>query len=346
MSEHENELQKALAENGTFDSEKAKAATAAAVSQFHARLKKVERIMWVYLAVCVGVIVFAWNAFEFASSTKAIVGFGILLLVAYETTILMKLCYWIANTKLTLLKEIKQWQLQTAATPSAVAAEPWGMETRIRQPGLSRWERIVWIAALAIVACAVSTFIHNHTVATITLGQCVALKTDGAGTSTMSVSYRIQGRGPTISFPFTMGRPEEKGAIRWLDERGRELPFDVSTENGQRHYTVRLIEPVMPGEWLRYTQITESPSSATKEGDLWTYQSDFTYGGQNNQYLVTVELPRGAKLVSADPKPVEQSTINGIPRVVLQADRGSNDRFRYKIQYQLANEAGFDEPRQ
>ena len=62
-------------------------------------------LTWVYIIAGVAVMIFSCNSLLAATSTKAIVGFGVVLLVAYETTILVKLRYWIVNTKFTLLRD-------------------------------------------------------------------------------------------------------------------------------------------------------------------------------------------------------------------------------------------------
>ena len=268
-----------------------------------------------------------------ATSTKAMVGFAVLLLVAYETTILVKLWYWIVNTKITLLKELRQWKLQmalsSAASPLSAEAEP-----SSRNLGLSRGERIAWLAALVAVCIGVSSYRPlNETTSNTTIGECVTLKADGAATSLMRVSEPVGL--VTGSLHYTFGEPENVRSVRWLDDRGRELPVDVSTENKQRTYIIHLIEPVMPGEKLQYTQVTEFSSAATRKGDLWTYMGDYTYGCAENRYFVTVELPRGATIVTADPEPSSRWTDNGIERLAFQATRGQNERFRYKIKYRI-----------
>jgi hypothetical protein len=91
------------------------------------------------------------------------------------------------------------------------------------------------------------------------------------------------------------------------------------------------------GERLRYTNIREIPAAATKKGDLWTYHGGFM-SAQGALFLITVELPRGAKIVSVDPKPDEQSTDNDVPRLVFRGTRGCNERFAYEIRYRLARE--------
>jgi hypothetical protein len=340
MNERENELARASAENGAFDPAKAKKLTTDTVSHYHSRLKWAGRLTWACLILEVAVMVFAFNAFLAASTTKAIVGFGILLLVAYETTILMKLWYWIVNTKVTLLKELKQLKLQFALSSAAVSL-PADDETSSRRLGTSRAEHLAWCVALIAASIAVSCcrpLGETSSITPMTIDECITLKADGGAKSLTKISEPIW---PVIgSFHYTFGEPEKVRSVRWLDHRGRELPYDTSIENKQRNYTIHLIEPVTAGEKLRYTQITELSSAATKKGDLWTYVGDYQYGGAENQYLISVELPRGARTVTSDPKAVSQWTDNGIEHLAFQATRAKNERFRYKVEYRLDDNAG------
>lgn len=341
MTEHENQWTKALAENGTFDADKAKRAGEMAVSKYTSGLKKTERIVWAYLTACAVVAVFSFDHLAFATSNKAMIAFGIAFLVAIETTILLKLWYWIVNTKLTLQKEIREWQLQGAASDSAAYVPTWMAEMSFAKPGVSRWERTAWFVGLVLATVMTSSYV-SYSEATapnpLTLSESIKLSPGGAASSTACISYRPQNRLYVESIPFYTGCAD--ATFRWFDERGRQMPFDVSTEDCQRCFTVYLIEPLGMNEWLRYTQIMERPSAATKEGDLWTYKIDYNYGCSINRYFITVELPRGAKVESVEPQPIEQTVNNETPRLVFGATRGRNERFESKIQYRLAEAGG------
>jgi hypothetical protein len=335
MSEHENQWTKALAENGTYDLEKARQAGETAASQYLTGLKKTERILWIYLVGCVIVAVVAFDSLVFATSNKAMMASGMIFLVAIETTILMKLWYWIVNTKLTLQKEIRQSQLQRTVPDSTAYSPTWFAEMSLGKPGLSRWERMAWLIALTLGAAATSGhFTYSAVTAPTqaTVSESIRLSPNGTSSSKSDVSYRT--RRPVESIPFYCGC--ESATFCWLDERGRQLPFDVATTGGQRCFTVYLIEPVGMGEWLRYTEITEVPSMATCQGDLWTFENGFTWGFSSNRFLATVELPRGAKVVSVDPQPVQQSVDNDVTKLVFSAARDAGSRFQYKVQYRLA----------
>ena len=107
MTERENELKAALAENGTFDSEKAGRFAADGVLQLHRQLKKNDRFLAITTLMCVALLAFCIEKLIFASSTKAIVGFGVTLLYVLVFTVLIKLWYWIVNTRITLQKDLE-----------------------------------------------------------------------------------------------------------------------------------------------------------------------------------------------------------------------------------------------
>ena len=145
--------------------------------------------------------------------------------------------------------------LSSAAASSPAEAEE---QTPRRELGLSRRERIAWFAILIAVCIVVSGY-RPQSVATpvppASIVECVTLKADGGATSLLQTAG--QAKLANSSFDFAVGEPEKVKSVRWLDNRGRELPVEVATENGQRCYTVRLIEPDVPGEWQRMTRITE-----------------------------------------------------------------------------------------
>ncbi len=218
MNEPENQWTKALTENGSYDPEKAKRASESAVSQYLGGLKKTERILWMYLIGCVAVAVFSAESFMLATTDKAMIGCGIVFLVAVETTILMKLWYWIVNTKLTLQKEIRQWLVRETVPKPAAYASTRLAEMPFGRPGLSPWERMAWLVGLVLVALATGSYVsYSQLMATnlLTLSESVRLTPDGTSSSTMNVSYRPRAGLYVESFPFQTGCLN--GTIRWLD---------------------------------------------------------------------------------------------------------------------------------
>jgi hypothetical protein len=201
-----------------------------------------------------------------------------------------------------------------------------------------------------------------------TVKSYVTLAPDGAGTEVMKVSYTYTGWVPRTSFPFTTS--DANASIRWIDGQGRELPATVSISGGQRHYTVRFVEPVMPGDDVRYTQITETPALATRQDDLWTCRGERSFGAEKEgsppapglvvgptlvdsrerkaEFSEMVQVPKGAKVVSVEPKlPLRFRgwvTWDRPPALWCTETRGRNEPFTYTIQYRLADQPDSEKP--
>ena len=346
MSEPDNELKRALAENGTLDPEKGEKLKKKAVDVFSARMRKVERLVWIWLILCVCMGLFAYLRLQSPSttSTKALIGYAILLLIAYESTILVKLAYWILNVKLSLLKEIKLLRLERSHSEDRDVPMR-GRDSEVPLRSLSRRERTAWqLGLMAIVVLSVVYFTPAIYVAVwgrqfrpdLTHQGYVTLAADGSGTTVTETSWKNKDLVPTVSSSFECG---SQSANRWIDDRGRELPVTVSTENGRSRYTIRFIDPVMPGQPNTYKRVTDDPVLATKEGDLWTCRADWGFGPQEYQYTETVKLPEGAEIVSVSPEPARQYVWGGVPVLRIEASLGRDEHFKYMIRYRLPPKA-------
>jgi hypothetical protein len=343
MTERENELKKALGENGTFDAQKAKRLAAEAVAWFQTRLKWIERLTQAYLLACAVVMAFALTRFVHATSTKAIVGFAILLLAALETSILIKLWYWIMNAKIGVLKDVRQLRLENLARPTDSGGAP-PAETTVSPQSLShavsRWERRAWTVSTVLAAGVMALCTASGSIwflpPTMTIETRTTVSADGAASEVARFSHPDYFAAPKASFPFCTG--DTKAVVRWIDSQGRELPVNASIANGQKCYTVYLTTPLTPGDRIQYTQTMQRPEAATKKGDLWSYRKDSIYGWRT-AYAEIVQLPKGAEIVSVDPKPDDQFVWNGLPTVLFRATRAWNERFEYTIAYRLAPSA-------
>ena len=114
MDELETKLKMAFDKSGTFDAGKAESLNKEIVKMFDKDLKKVKIVFWIFLIVSAAMLVGGLIALNHETSTKGMIFAAVIALIGYESTVLMKLWYWVVNTKLNLLKEIKQLQLQIA----------------------------------------------------------------------------------------------------------------------------------------------------------------------------------------------------------------------------------------
>ena len=149
MSENVNELKKALAENGNFDAEKARRLAAEAVSRFNLGLRWTERRGMIGLLLCMAVFEFAVIKFTLASTTKAMIGYAVVMLLSYGIGITAVFVSRIMSVLLRVLKEIKQSQLESLGYPAEreVSASNRARPFVGRSRALGWWEIIGWLLA-------------------------------------------------------------------------------------------------------------------------------------------------------------------------------------------------------
>ena len=163
MSEHDNELKKALAGNGDFDAEKASRDVAQASRLFDSRLKRAARITWLRQAIVIGVFEFAFISFFFCYRRE---GYDRLWRHDGNHPYLGGSDFdpvRITNTKISLLREIKLLRLEHLERPTeqvASPAEEVSSTGALTRHTLSLLENMAWLLALTLVAGA-SVFLQR-----------------------------------------------------------------------------------------------------------------------------------------------------------------------------------------
>jgi uncharacterized protein (DUF58 family) len=79
--------------------------------------KKIRTVRWLtgfFLAIDIAAGVAAAVFLQYATSTQMMIWSAIMFMVAFESTILIKLWYWVMTSKLSVLRELKQLELQLA----------------------------------------------------------------------------------------------------------------------------------------------------------------------------------------------------------------------------------------
>jgi hypothetical protein len=317
MSENDNELREALAQDGTFDARKAAEIKQQIVVDFGAKLRKVERTMWAFLLLCLCMMLLAACAFSHSSGVKELILYAVGFLVFYESTVLMKLWYWVANTKISVLKEIKLLRLGRSVDIEPAGGFWWKW---LRTDGVSRWERIFWTMVVCVVAAFTGIIMVNGgTMPGINLGagltceEHVLLNADGGGVVTTTVEACNESKWPMASLAFQADVDDE---VQWLDDRGRPLTVECKVKDHRKNYTVDLPKLVMPGESFKYTRIVKSPALAKRQNDgVWVYDFNKSYDHTRNDVRALVRIPEGAKC--------EAFWVRGSYRSVWQWDRQS-----------------------
>ena len=345
MGEPENDLSKALSENGAFDADRAKEHRGKAVGAFAAAMRKTERYLRGYDCLFFWLVVFAMFHFMQSSTPKALLFYGMLVLVFFETIVLMKLWYWTMNTKISVLKAIKQLDLHGLTAGGSGAPRSTELEGPVK--GLSRTERMLWrialIAGVALIGGVKGAEVSGvddpwsmERGGNLTSEACIKLAADGSGSAVTDISFVYEGTLARRGLGFVA----RKGTVvSFSDGRGRKLSSSTRSQKGDVHHTVALPRPIMPGCRFSYTRTEAGPSWANEEAGIWTYSSDRSYGYDTNAFSEAVVLPEGAEIVSVDPWPVAAFKLNAKLTVRFEGTRGFRDPFRYTIQYRLGTAA-------
>jgi len=121
MSDVEKELRRALANLGAQSGGVSHGLKEELLRSFDDRLKWTRYLTWVFLLITLAIeVACLYSLFTMrvagtdAANVKTMMVFVVVIIVMGQTQVLMKLWYWVMNTKINVLKEVKQLQLQVA----------------------------------------------------------------------------------------------------------------------------------------------------------------------------------------------------------------------------------------
>ena len=337
MSEHDETLRAALEENSRLRSEREESVREASSREFSGRFRSAERIFWAYIIACIVVGVSAINVFTHSSDIKTLIGSTVIILVVYETTVLLKLWFAMAGMKMSVLKEVKLLRLESARLATKVGVES-SAEPSVKYElmrGVTRWERKLWLVACIFAALAASTWTRSQfeeSVGSLSDDTCVTLAADGSAVSVSDITQTFHGSHTPKNFSF---RAPKDNSVRFIDPEGQDMPAEITPADTHDQYEVTLSDNALFNGEMQHTRISEVPHAATLQDGVWTYESDIEYGPDENRFSVTICLPGEAKVISATPVP--QLTFSQDGRIALrfQATRGTNEKFAYAIRYEL-----------
>lgn len=338
MGTHDETLQKALEENARLRSQRELSLHEVASTEYSGRLRFAERIYWVYALVTVVMGVAAINFFVRSFDIKTLIGSAVVILVLYESTVLMKLWFATAAMKMSVLKDMKLLRLEVARLATAVGVEKPSEPPVKYEPmrGVSRLERGLWIAACMIVAIATSSWTahawHLGGGGDTSTDTLVTLAADGSAeeqTETVkqySSYYRPSG--------FSLYAPKDCN-VRLLDAMGQELPIEVAEMDTQHRHDVTFTDSVFVDGKMRYTKILDIPQAAHLKDGVWTYHEGMRVAGRPQKFSIKILLPPGAKLLSANPTADVEVGGDGRTRLRFQGTTIDDKQHLFTIRYEL-----------
>ena len=341
MSEHDDTLRKTLDEVARLRSEREESLREVATNEYSGRLRNAERIYWLYVVACAALGVAAINFFVRSFDIKTLIGCAVVMLVIYETTVLMKLWFAMAKMKMDTLKEMKLLRLEVARFGTAVGIEK-PSQPPIKyepMPGMPPWERKFWLAVCVFVAIAVSSW-SSHAwfgggdTSTKTL---VTLAADGSAEKQQATERAYTGY--YLPKGFSLYTPKDT-KVRFLDPTGHEMPVKLVVTDTNHRHDVTFTDSVFDQGKMRYTQVLDIPKAAKLEDGVWTYEDGMHHVGRDTEYCLTILLPPGAKFLSADPVAAVELHEDSRTQLRFQGTAKDNKKYTFTIRYQLPSKSG------
>src|SRR3989304_6927561 len=115
MNDLEKELKKVLGQNGNFNASKNETLRKEIVQMWADKnLLRARIVFWIFFLLSIGMMIGGYIGLRSATNTKEMLSWVIFFMIGFNSTILMKLWYWVVHTRINLQKELKQLQLQIA----------------------------------------------------------------------------------------------------------------------------------------------------------------------------------------------------------------------------------------
>jgi len=336
MSEHDETLRKTLEEVTRLRTEREESVREVATGEYAGRLRYAERIYFLYALVCIVLGVGAINFFTRSYDLKTLIGCAVVMLVVYETSVLLKLWYATARMKMDVLKEMKLLRLDVARLGTAVGVEQPSQPPVRYEPmrGLPSYERTFWICVCVFVAIAASSWTSHMWFGggEASTDTVVTLSADGSAESRTDTERAYAGYYLPKGFSYYTAKDTN---ARFLDPTGHEMPVElVATDTNHRH-DITFTESVFSEGKMRYTRILDEPKAAKLEDGVWTYRDGLRVAGQEQDYSITMLLPPGAKLLSTEPEGEVDVDEDGRTRVRFEGTTVYDVQHLFTIRYEL-----------
>ncbi len=335
--------------SGSFDPERAARLRVQARDAFEAKYRLAARLSWGYLLGCVLAGWWCVHMFLADADVRSWILWGVLFIAAFETTVLMKLWYWVVNSKLATLRELKLLRMDLALQRQSHATleELARMESPTKVPGIGKWEGYAWLGAFIAAGLLIGLEIARHADRFYRAsGQMTAesqLTLSDDGTAQVRATYTLVNSssralrdftvysGGTISG--TMKIPIAES--RWSDGQGRKLEVvrEADPKGPNHRDVIQLLEPVPPGQ--SFTLSTTFTRKAQRENGVWVFTQYANWGYHRNLYRDTVLLPPGAELVSAEPGATRLEHQDGRAVLHFEGERSAGAKWLYVVKYQL-----------
>lgn len=350
MDNAENDLRKRILSEESFDPSKEEELKARLLSVFERKRKKILLYLTVWVVIGLGLMFWGAHVLGTSNQVKLMLAGLALILIGYESTVLIKLWYWTVHMRINTAEDLKKLQLLMAGGSLAAEEE---MKSSVpsaqgRRPFLDRlsYKGWAWVASVVVVCAAVVG-------AEIFLDPLLSPGSQSRSDSHMTFfedgSMRVTARSVWIHYGATPmetfdnqteNAPDE---VTWRDGHGQVIPYErVHREDGY-HYTLRLPTPVFKGERFELRSSATWKDIVERKGESCVFYNYKTWS-RRTRVRETIALPPGAALESVSPKPRRQWRREGRTLLLFEGVRKRGEREELRITYRVPEGEGEKPP--
>jgi hypothetical protein len=336
----EADLKQHFERQGSYDPQKGQTMVPTVTDQYRRALCKIERYLWIHLYVIVIVLEFCVYRFMGTQDTKALIAYGVLFLLAIEISVLIKLWYWVMNTKIRILRDLKLLRAEAVErNDRREILEDFGIKGL---QGCSKRESRLWQIGLLVLLGIIMVFFVKYPhfqwsfapgPETIGAEYTSVLDADGREAMDFRLSVPNLNLFPMETFSYYSGACCPEQVVQ--DFAGHRLSATSRPAGSNLYWTIKLAEPVLPGHRLFLKSHTWNLSTAKNENGIWTYHNTIAWGPVA-RYRYKLSLPVKAEVIATEPRPVSRTAENGRPVLSFEDTYDNGRLFEVTVKYRLS----------
>lgn len=318
MSNHDElDIRGALQEQAPFDAERAGAVRKEARTQFSNVMRLLTRQLHVTLTLTTMASAFSLSFIMTTNDERQRMLALCYLLIASITGCVAGLAFWVKNTKLSILTDLRETVLAIRGNSDGAWLQG-GYATEYTR---KRWHFILFILLpLTLLASFGGTGLaHAWAQFDGVLHIDAVISPEGSVAYEAEVGYINLGCHPLFEVPFDSGTPPEQN--QFFDLEGHPLTASVTKHDAHFFYSVPLPKPAPHGDWLWYRHKGLREFAAADAGGTRTLDYGAAVSGRKSFYQFSFTLPPNAELIA--PQPDQKTTLDdGRLKITYEREKG------------------------
>jgi hypothetical protein len=321
MNKRDDEIRDRIMGEDDFGSPPEHEAQAALVRRFRNARKALLVRLTAWVLISLGVCAAGAFVLGRVSETRMMLAALFVMLVGFESTVLIKLWYWTLDSKAALMEQIQRLglRLEGAAGPAADEAdEKVKLYDRISTKWYGRVASALVLAGGLLFGLLVLVPLFHPVPEAVYRSECHAVL-DAAGTARVTGRMTFTYYGVTPLSTVRVPTGDKLQDAQWTDAAGHELASTQEQFSGGWVSLIQLPQPLFREESADLRVTWTIPQAAKEQGGTWTFtgagvwrkglwpQLPITINaylggvGPQSQSTSTVTLPAGAAVTAIEP---------------------------------------------